>query len=234
MAVVTEATKPIRRTKELPGPRSAAALARQQRDESNARTYPRHLQIAVGKASGSWVTDLDGNVYLDFLSGAGVLSLGHNHPEVVEAVRVQLERVVHTLDLPTDTKEEFTDSVLGLLPSSMRGNYKVHFCGPTGADAVEAALKLCKTHTGRANIVAFQGAYHGSTAGAMSVTGAVAPKERVQGSVPGVHFFPYGYCHRCPLGLNPGGCDTNCATYLDRALADPMGGLSARLRCCSK
>lgn len=218
--------KPVRVTKNLPGPRSAAALARQGRVESNARTYPRHLSLAVSKAAGLWVTDLDGNEFLDFLSGAGVLALGHNHPEVIEAIRAQLDRVIHTLDLPTEKKEEFTTSVLDLLPADIRGNYKVHFCGPTGADAVEAALKLCKSHTGRGNVVAFQGGYHGSTAGAMSVTGAVAPKERVTGLVPGVHFFPYGYCHQCPLGLNRSDCDTNCAAYLARALDDPMGGLT--------
>lgn len=216
---------PVRVTAKLPGPLSAAALARQAEVESNAHTYPRHLPVAVAEAAGSWVTDLDGNIFLDFLSGAGVLSLGHSHPEVLEAVRYQLGRGVHTLDLPTDAKAEFTSAVLDILPPHMRGDYKIHFCGPTGADAVEAGLKLCKSYTGRGGVIAFQGAYHGCTTGAMSVTGAVAPKERVIGLMPEVHFFPYGYCHRCPLGLDRGSCDTNCAPYLRRSLSDPSGGI---------
>ncbi|MDT8912360.1 diaminobutyrate--2-oxoglutarate transaminase family protein [Amycolatopsis sp. PS_44_ISF1] len=209
----------------LPGPKSAEYLARQDSRESNARTYPRRLPVALERGEGAYVEDVDGNVFLDFLAGAGVLALGHNHPEVVAAVEQQLGKLVHGLDLPTPVKDEFTEAHLALLPEPMRARTKVHFCGPTGANAVEAALKLCKSHTGRPDVITFQGGFHGSTHGAMAVTGYVAPKAAVPGGMPDAHFFPYSYCYRCPLGLDASGCDTNCATYLENSLRDTHGGI---------
>ncbi|MFC5720679.1 aspartate aminotransferase family protein [Streptomyces gamaensis] len=210
---------------ELPGPRSAALLERQERRESNARTYPRRLPIAIAEASGPWVRDLDGNVFIDFLSGAGVLSLGHNHPALVDAVTRQLASLTHGLDFPTPAKDAFVEAQLSMLPPSMRDRTKVHLCGPTGANAVDAAVKLCKTATGRGDIVAFQGAFHGSSHAAMALTGLVAQKQPVPGGMPGVHFFPYSYCSRCPLALTPETCETNCVAFLERALRDGNGGV---------
>ena len=93
----------------LPGTRSAEFLARQQRRESNARSYPRHLPIAIDSAAGTFVRDMDGNVFIDFLAGAGVLTLGHNPPELVEVVQDQLTRFTHGLDFPTPGKDDFID-----------------------------------------------------------------------------------------------------------------------------
>jgi diaminobutyrate-2-oxoglutarate transaminase len=200
-------------------------LDRQELRESNARTYPRRLPIAIERAAGSFVEDVDGNVYIDFLTGAGVLSLGHNHPDLVAAVREQLSTQVHGLDLPTPVKDRFTELQLSMLPPAMQDRMKVHFCGPTGANGVEAAIKLCKTATGRSDVVSFQGGFHGSTAAAMAVTGALDAKRPIGGSLPGVHFFPFSYCTRCPLGLSRDTCDTNCARYLETALTDSNGGI---------
>jgi diaminobutyrate-2-oxoglutarate transaminase len=105
-----------------------------------------------------------------------VLSLGHNHPDLVQAVVEQLGRHVHGLDLPTPAKDAFTDAQLAMLPDSMRDRMRVHFCGPTGANAVDAALKLCKTATGRGEVISFQGGFHGSSHAAMAVTGLVEQK----------------------------------------------------------
>ncbi|MFF7245840.1 aspartate aminotransferase family protein [Embleya sp. NPDC008237] len=210
---------------DLPGPRSAELLARQGRRESNARTYPRHLPIAPAEASGSFVRDVDGNVFIDFLAGAGVLSLGHNHPELVRSVVAQLGLLTHGLDFPTPIKDDFVEAQLSMLPAGMRDRTKVHFCGPTGANAVEAAVKLCKIATGRGDIVTFQGGFHGSTHAAMALSGLVAPKTAVPNGMPGTHFFPFSYCARCPLDLSPATCDTNCATYLERSLTDGNGGI---------
>lgn len=211
-------------TGELPGPRSAELLARQDKRESNARTYPRHLPIAIAEASGSFVRDLDGNVFIDFLTGAGVLGLGHNHPELVRVAAEQLARHTHGLDFPTPAKDEFVQAQLSMLPFGMRDRMKVHFCGPTGANAVDAAMKLCKT-AGRGEIVSFQGGFRGSSHAAMAVTGLVEQKSPVPNGVPGIHFFPYSYCARCPVGLNPDTCETNCVTYLERSLTDSNGGV---------
>jgi diaminobutyrate-2-oxoglutarate transaminase len=210
----------------VPGPLGTAYLARQAARESNARTYPRRLPVAVARAEGSYVADVDGNVYLDFLTGAGALPLGHSHPEVTAAVSAQLDQFVHGLDLPTPAKDEFTDQVLGLLPEPLRDRMRVHFCGPTGANAIEAAIKLTTSFTGRGGVVSFQGGFHGSTLAAMSVTGLVSQKQPVPATMPGVSFFPYSSCTRCPLGLRRDSCEVNCAGYLERTLADPNGGVS--------
>jgi diaminobutyrate-2-oxoglutarate transaminase len=215
---------PVVRT-QIPGPLSQQYLDRQEQRESNARTYPRRLPIAVQRANGSFVEDVDGNVFIDFLSGAGVLSLGHNHPELVAAVTDQLSVQVHGLDLPTPVKDLFTERQLGMLPENMQDRMKIHFCGPTGANGVEAAIKLAKTVTGRSNIVSFQGGFHGSTAGAMAITGSLDAKRTIGGGMPGAHFFPYSYCQRCPVGLKRETCETNCVTFLERALTDSNGGM---------
>jgi diaminobutyrate-2-oxoglutarate transaminase len=210
---------------DLPGPRSADLLARQAQTESNARTYPRHLPIAIADASGSFVRDVDGNVFIDFLAGAGVLALGHNPPELVALATEQLGRLTHGLDFPTPAKAAFVEAQLSMLPESMRDHMKIHFCGPTGANAVDAAIKLCKTATGRGEIVAFQGSFHGSSHAAMAVSSSVDQKSPVPNGMPGVHFFPYSYCSRCPMGLTPDTCDINCMTYLERSLRDGHSGI---------
>jgi diaminobutyrate-2-oxoglutarate transaminase len=210
---------------ELPGPRSAELLAKQAARESNARVYPRHLPIAIADAAGSFVRDVDGNVFIDFLNGAGVLPLGHNHPELVQAATEQLGVFVHGLDFPTPVKDAFIEAQLSMLPAGMRGRTKVHFCGPTGANAVDAAVKLCKTATGRGDVISFQGGFHGTTHAGMALSGLVANKEPVGNGVPGVHFFPYSSCSRCPVGLTPQTCTVNCVRYLEQALADPNGGI---------
>src|SRR5439155_21322602 len=142
----------------------------------------------VAEAHGSYLTDVDGRVYIDFLTGAGVLALGHNHPKLVAAVVDQLTRFTHGLDLPTPVREEFIRRQISMLPAPMRADVKIHFCGPTGADAVEAAVKLCKKATGRGGVVAFQGSYHGSTHGAMSLTSELGAKAGLENLMPGVHF----------------------------------------------
>lgn len=210
---------------ELPGPRSAELLARQDLRESNARVYPRCFPFAIAEAAGCFVRDLDDNVFIDFLTGAGVLSLGHNHPELVAEVTRQLGVLSHGLDMPTPAKDKFTASQLGMLPAGMRDRMKIHFCGPTGANAVEAAVKLCKTATGRGGLVSFQGGFHGSSHAAMALTGSVAQKRPVANGMPGVHFFPFCSCSRCPLALDRRTCETNCVSVLERALTDPLGGV---------
>jgi diaminobutyrate-2-oxoglutarate transaminase len=209
----------------LPGPASARLLARQDARESSARTYPRHLPIAIARGSGSYVQDLDGNVFVDFLNGAGSLPLGHSHPELLQAIARQLPLFQHGLDFPTEVRDEFATLQLSLLPGEMRSRTKIGFCGSTGANAVEAALKLCKTATGRSEIVAFQGSYHGGSHGAMAVSALVSQKERVANQMPGVHFFPFPYGLRSPIPGDPDGLGLRCAEYLERSLRDPLGGI---------
>jgi diaminobutyrate-2-oxoglutarate transaminase len=209
----------------VPGPHGQALLASQAENESNARSYPRKLPVAIAAASGSYITDVDGRIYIDFLSGAGVLALGHNHSELVTAVQGQLTKLTHGLDFPTPVRDEFMRRQLAMLPAGMRDDMKVHFCGPSGSDGVEAAIKLCKKATGRGAVIAFQGSYHGSTQGAMSLTSETYPKEGLQNLLPGVHFAPYAYCHRCPLSLSADSCATRCARLLVHTIDDTHGGV---------
>ena len=124
-------------------------LARQAEFESNVRSYPRKLPLAIAKAQGVWITDVENNQYLDCLAGAGTLALGHNHPEVLQSIQSVITSglPLHTLDLTTPLKDEFSSYLLSLLPGQGK-EYCLQFTGPSGADAVEAALKLAKKVTG--------------------------------------------------------------------------------------
>jgi diaminobutyrate-2-oxoglutarate transaminase len=201
-------------------------LEHQKQFESNARTYPRRLPIAIRKARGLHVTDADGSVYMDCLCGAGTLALGHNHPVVVEAIRTHLDEgyPLHTLDLTTPVKDTFVKELFASLPADFAARAKIHFCGPTGADAVEAALKLVKTATGRRSILAFQGGYHGQTHGALALMGNLGPKEPITGLMPDVHFLPYPYPYRCPPGSGAYSARYG-ADHIEYLLDDPENGL---------
>ncbi|MFE9762979.1 aspartate aminotransferase family protein [Streptomyces sp. NPDC005808] len=208
---------------EIPGEASRRLLAEQAAVESSARAYPRLTPIAISHGDGAYLTDVDDNVFLDFLTGAGVLVLGHNDPELLRAAQAQLEVSTHGLDFPTSAKQDFTRELLRMLPEAMRNKTKIHFCGPTGADGVEAAVKLCKTFTGRSGVVSFHGGFHGSTQSTLALTGLRASKE-LPGNPSISSFFPYSYCHKCPLGLSPESCSVNCIQYLENMLNDPSGG----------
>ncbi|WP_371478444.1 diaminobutyrate--2-oxoglutarate transaminase family protein [Kitasatospora sp. NBC_00315] len=207
----------------LPG---VAVLRRQRIRESAARTYARSFPIVPVRAHGMTVEGADGRRYLDCLSGAGTLALGHNHPVVLEAIRRTLDSgaPLHLLDLATAEKDDFTSALFAGLPRGFGERSRVHFCGPAGTDAVEAALKLMQTATGRRGALAFTGAYHGMTAGALAVTGNVAVKEPLPGGGE-VTRLPYPYDYRCPFGVGgPAGAQLS-ATYTERLLDDPSGGV---------
>ena len=202
-------------------------ITRQDSTESNARSYPRKFPFALAKAKGSWVEDVEGNKYLDFLCGAGTLALGHNDDEVNQAMVEMLtsDAPLHTLDLTTPVKDAFVDTVLSLLPLELKDNAKIQFCSPSGTDATDAAIKLCKTATGRTGVIAFQGGYHGMGHGALACTGNLNAKNIVNGLMPEVHFFPYPYSYRCPFGLGgEAGIDAACA-FFERTLKDPESGI---------
>jgi diaminobutyrate-2-oxoglutarate transaminase len=174
------------------------------------------------------VTDVEGNTYLDFLCGAGTLALGHNDSEITQTMidLLQSEAPLHSLDLTTPVKDTFVHTLLSLLPEELRQHGKLQFCSPSGTDAVDAAIKLCKTATGRSSVVAFGGGYHGMGHGALALTGNLSAKNNVNGLMSDVHFFPYPYSYRCPFGLGgEAGVDAACA-YFERTLKDPESGIT--------
>ncbi|MFE2595572.1 diaminobutyrate--2-oxoglutarate transaminase [Streptomyces sp. NPDC057617] len=204
-----------------------AILGRQRARESAARTYARSFPIVPARAKGMTIEGTDGRRYLDCLAGAGTLALGHNHPVVLEAIRrtVDSGAPLHVLDLATPEKDDFTDALFATLPPAFVDRARIHFCGPAGTDAVEAALKLMQTATGRRGTLAFTGAYHGMTAGALAATGSVAAKERVAGGAAEVTRLPYPYSYRCPFGIGGERGAELSATYTERLLDDPSGGV---------
>ncbi|AJQ45948.1 aspartate aminotransferase family protein [Pseudomonas putida] len=203
-------------------------LQRQQQQESNARSYPRRIPLALKRARGIHVEDVEGRQFIDCLAGAGTLALGHNHPVVIEAIQRVLadELPLHTLDLTTPVKDRFVQDLFGVLPEALRREAKVQFCGPTGTDAVEAALKLVRGATGRSTVLAFHGAYHGMSQGALSLMGSLGPKQPLGALLSsGVQFMPYPYDYRCPFGLGgEAGVKANLH-YLENLLLDPESGV---------
>ena len=188
-------------------------LTRQNEMESNVRSYPRKLPLAIAKAQGCWVTDVEGNEYLDCLAGAGTLALGHNHPAIIKSIQDTLASglPLHTLDITTPLKDAFSEALLAHFPGG-KDEYRLQFCGPTGADATEAAVKLAKTFTGRGNVISFSGGYHGMTQGSLALTGNLGAKNAVPNLMPGVQFLPYPHEYRCPLGLG-GEAGVDALTY---------------------
>lgn len=209
--------------------KSNVLLERQAALESNARSYPRRIPLALRRAQGIYVEDIEGRVFIDCLAGAGTLALGHNHPVVIEAIEHVLKDGVplHTLDLTTPVKDRFTQDLFDCLPAEFARDAKVQFCGPTGADAVEAAMKLVKTATGRGTMLAFHGAYHGMTQGALNLMGNLGAKRPLHDVLQGVQFLPFPYDYRCPFGLHGDSGVQAGLTYINTVLVDPESGIPA-------
>jgi len=209
------------------GERSAEILERQARRESATRSYPRRLPIALASGSGVHVTDVDGRTYVDCLAGAGALALGHHHPVVDNAIRRAMDDGVPltTLDLTTPIKDDFTSVLASVVPPHLADG-RILFCGPTGADAIEAAVKIARTATGRSSLVAFGGGYHGMTQGALALTGARDAKEALGPLGGDVQHLPYPAGYRCPFGAPGEESAARCAAALDWALADSHSGIT--------
>ncbi|MFF1544891.1 diaminobutyrate--2-oxoglutarate transaminase family protein [Streptomyces sp. NPDC058291] len=194
-------------------------LRRQSARESAARTYARALPIVPVRARGLTIEGADGRRYLDCLSGAGALALGHNHPVVLEAIRGVLDSgaPLQVLDLATPVKDAFVTELFRTLPPGLADHARVQFCGPAGTDAVEAALKLVRAATGRTGVLAFTGAYHGMTAGSLEVSGG-ADDVRVAR-------LPYPQDYRCPFGVGGERGAELAARWTESVLDDPKSGV---------
>jgi diaminobutyrate-2-oxoglutarate transaminase len=158
--------------------------------ESEVRTYCRSFPTVFTKGIGSRLFDERGREYIDFFSGAGALNYGHNNLRMKKRLIEYLENdcITHSLDMATVAKREFLEQFnqVILMPRKLR--YKIQFCGPTGTDAVEAALKLSRKITGRHNIIFFMNAYHGLSMGSLAVTGNIS--KRFSAGVPLHYTFP--------------------------------------------
>ncbi|MFV0574697.1 MAG: pyridoxal phosphate-dependent class III aminotransferase [Vibrio sp.] len=202
-------------------------LLDQEQHESAVRSYPRRIPIAIKRAYGALVEDTRGQLFLDCLAGAGTLVLGYNHPEINQALKEQLDSGLpyQTLDITTPAKDRFIKQVKSFLPADFAQDSVIQFCGPSGADAVEAAIKLAKQTTGRNTMIAFRGAYHGMTNGTMGMMGNLNTKERRTGLMSDVHFMPFPYSLRCPFGIGGDEGAKQNIRYIERMLNDDESGI---------
>jgi len=206
-----------------PGSESKKYLDYQSLHESSVVSYPRGMPMAIKRAKGATVEDVDGNIYIDFFGGAGVMNVGHSNPEVIKAAENQLGNLTHALDFPHAPRKALIEILLTLLPPSLN---RVFFGGPSGSDAVEAAVKLAKYNSHRIPVIAFEGSYHGMSAGALSLSSGRSFKEGLLPLVPEAHYVPYAYCYRCAFGQQRETCNLDCAQYFEHILEDPHSGVS--------
>lgn len=206
-----------------PGPESRKYLDYQLAHESSAVSYARGMPMALRRGRGATLEDVDGNVYIDLFGGAGVMAVGHGHPQALEAARRQMEELTHALDIPHPARRELEEVLFEALPKPLT---RVFFGGPTGSDAVEQAVKLARLNSKRIPLLAFEGSYHGMTAGALALTSALSHREGLLPLLPEVHFAPYAYCYRCPFGREESRCGLECAKYFEHLLEDPHSGVA--------
>lgn len=163
------------------------------RHESSVRSYCRSYPTLFTQARGSVVQDAKGRVFLDFLSGASTLNYGHNHPDILDPVTAYLTSggILHSLDMHTVAKRDFIKAFQSHILKPRDMNYKMMFPGPTGTNAIEAALKLARKVTGRHNIIAFSGAFHGMTLGALAATANAGKRAGAGVPLDGVTRMPF-------------------------------------------
>ncbi len=200
----------------LPGPKAKAIIERDDRviSPSYTRCYP----LVAESGEGAIIHDPDGNQFLDFAAGIAVVATGHCHPQVVKAIQDQAAKLIHMsgTDFYYENMIELAEKVASLVPGGVPR--RVYF-GNSGAEAIEAALKLARYHSGRGQFVAFRGAFHGRTMGALSLTGSKSIQKK--GFFPilqGAHHVPYAYCYRCDYGKTPDTCSVECVKSIETEL----------------
>jgi diaminobutyrate-2-oxoglutarate transaminase len=163
--------------------------------ESQVRSYCRSFPSVIAKARGAVEYNEAGERFIDFFAGAGALNYGHNNPYIKEKILEYLaeDNVIHALDFFTVAKREFLETFNDRILAPKGLDYKVQFCGPTGTNSVETALKLARKNTGRMNVMAFHGAFHGMTQGALSVTGSSHYRDNIEPVLTHTTFMPYGF-----------------------------------------
>ena len=200
--------------------------------ESAIRAYCRVYPVVFDKALNARQTDENGREYIDFFAGAGVLNFGHNNPRMTEAViaYIQSNGVTHSLDMHTTAKRQFMEHFTKTILEPRKMPHKMQFMGPTGTNAVEAAMKLARRATGRQDIVAFSHGFHGMTLGALSATANQHFRNAAGVPLNHVKHFPFGcetVCPGCELGCGMQSIEQLRAIYADSSsgIAPPAGFL---------
>ena len=200
----------------LPGPKARKLINQDRKYVSPS--YTRYYPLVVEKAKGLWVHDVDGNIFLDFTAGIAVCATGHCHPRVIKAIKKQADLLLHMsgTDFYYRPQIVLAKKLAQMAPG--KGSKKVYF-GNSGAEAVEAAFKLARWHTKRELNLAFYGAFHGRTMGALSLTASkTIQKKHYNPLVPGITHIPYAYCYRCPYNLSYPECELGCVQWVEDTL----------------
>jgi diaminobutyrate-2-oxoglutarate transaminase len=186
--------------------------------ESEVRSYARNFPRLFKRAQGEFIYDEDGNEYIDFLSGAGALNYGHNHPIMRKKLVEYIESggITHSLDLYTDAKREFMETFREKILRPRNYDYTLMFTGPTGTNAVEASLKMARKITRRSHVLSFTNGWHGQTLGALSMTANSHHRDGAGIALTGAHRVPYdGYL----------GDEVDTTEYIDKVLSDSSSGV---------
>jgi 4-aminobutyrate aminotransferase len=197
----------------LPGPRGTENLARDR--DLISPSYTRSYPFVIARGEGSWAWDVDGNKFLDLTTGIAVNAVGHAHPRVVDAIKAQAERFIHMSG--TDFYYELQVQLAARLEQIAPGGTpkRVHYTN-SGAESVEAALKLARYETHRPRYLAFVGGFHGRTMGALSLTSSKPIQRRgFAPLVPAVIHVPFAYCYRCPINLVYPTCEIACLDWIE-------------------
>jgi 4-aminobutyrate aminotransferase len=220
LAAMASETKLPHLVTPLPGPNAKKLIARDAQFVSPS--YTRGYPMVAKSGRGAMVEDVDGNVFLDFAAGIAVVSTGHCHPRVVEAIQKQAAELIHIsgTDFYIPNLVELAERLGKIAPGAEAK--KVYF-GNSGAEAIEAAIKLARYHTRRDKIIAFHGCFHGRTLGALSLTASKAAQRKGFGALlAGVFHIPYPNSYRCPYG-NPSPCTCEeSATFLETEIFKRM------------
>ncbi len=206
----------------IPGPRSKEYLELSRRYEPHCMSE--QVPVVWDRALGATVTDVDGNVFIDFTSGVLVTNIGHCHPEHVTAIQDQVGQVMNSYDFVTPWRALLAQKLVEITPPSLDRAFLL----TTGSEATEAAIKIARHATGRHEVIAFHGAFHGRTYGAMAVGGKSGVKKGFGPVLPGVLHSPFPYCYRCPFGSQPDSCTLHTTQYLDWLLeTESVGDVAA-------
>lgn len=200
----------------LPGPNAKALIERDRRFVSPS--YTRDYPFVMARGAGAVVEDVDGNLFLDCAAGIAVNSTGHSHPDVVAAIIDQSQKFLHMsgTDFYYEPQVRLAEEFNAVAP--LGGDTRSFFSN-SGAEAIEAAIKLARYATGRYGMVGFLGSFHGRTMGALSLTSSKAFQRRGFGPMQaGAFHAPYGNCYRCPVGLKPESCQAECLDFLEHQL----------------
>lgn len=213
---------PVMLTK-VPGPKAQKLLEESARYEALTRgggSFP----MIMEEGKGGTIRDADGNTYIDMSAGVAVNAVGRGHPRVIQAIRDQIDVVMHTTDVTNPKRIELARRISEVMPDGLRGNCQTAFT-QSGSGAVETAIKFARHYTGKTQIIAFQGAYHGVWNGSAALSTGYRYRHGWGPMIPGVTHMPYAYCYRCALNMTYPGCGVQCARYLDYALNTPYSGL---------